>query len=47
LDEHTRNNWIKVKAALEKAGKTDCHFYYRAALIAEGKSDPGPNPIPK
>ena len=34
------DNWRKVKAALEAAGKTDCYFYKRAVLILAGKKDP-------
>lgn len=40
MDKETRENWIKVKEALEEAGKTDSNFYVRAVAIAEGKPDP-------
>jgi len=40
VDERTRENWRKVKQALEAAGKTDCHFYKRAVFICQGKKDP-------
>ena len=40
MDKETRENWIKVKEALEKAGKTDSQFYIRAVAITEGKEDP-------
>jgi hypothetical protein len=40
MDERTRTNWLKVKQALEKAGKTDSLFYKRAVLILAGKPDP-------
>jgi hypothetical protein len=33
VDEATRQKWLRVKAALEAAGKTDCH-YYRLAVAA-------------
>ena len=33
VDEATRQKWLRVKAALETAGKTDCH-YYRLAVAA-------------
>jgi hypothetical protein len=36
MDEATRQKWLKVKAALEAAGKTDCHFY-QMALAALAK----------
>ena len=41
MDERTRDNWEKVKAALEAAEKTDCYFYKRACVIAETGRDPG------
>jgi len=40
MDAQTRANWLKVKATLEKAGKTDCMYYKRALLILAGKPDP-------
>jgi hypothetical protein len=43
IDQHTRDNWLKVKTALENAGKTDSPFYSRAAAIVNGGADPGPN----
>jgi len=43
MDSHTRDNWRKVKEALEKAGKTNCDFYRRACLICQGMQDPGPS----
>jgi hypothetical protein len=42
VDAQTREKWLKVKQALEKAGKTDTHYYRRALIILSGKSDPGP-----
>lgn len=39
MDQQTRDNWRKVKEALEKAGKTDNHFYVRAVIIAKGGED--------
>jgi len=41
MDERTWENWAKVKAALEKAGKTNCDFYRRAVVIVNTKRDPG------
>lgn len=35
-----RQNWQKVKDALEKAGKTNCEFYRRACAIVRGEPDP-------
>jgi hypothetical protein len=40
MDAETRANWLKVKLALESAGKTDCMYYKRALLILAGKKDP-------
>lgn len=40
MDKHERDNWVKVKEALEKANKTDCYFYKRAVAIIAGKPDP-------
>lgn len=40
MSEQERDNWLKVKTALEKAGKTDSMFYTRAVAIAEGGDDP-------
>jgi hypothetical protein len=40
MSEAERENWEKVKVALEEAGKTDCYFYKRAVAICKGKEDP-------
>lgn len=42
MDDRTRENWVKVKAALEKAGKTECDFYRRAVAVVTTGRDPGP-----
>ena len=39
MDQHELNNWKKIKAALEAAGKTDCMFYKRAVSIAKNGKD--------
>lgn len=39
MDQQTRDNWLKVKQALEAAGKTDNHYYRRALVILAGKPD--------
>jgi hypothetical protein len=39
MDQHELDNWKKVKASLESAGKTDCMFYKRAVSIVNGKKD--------
>ena len=40
MDQQTRDNWLKVKIALEAAGKTDSYFYKRAAAIIKTGVDP-------
>ena len=40
MSTEERDNWLKVKQALEKAGKTDCYYYTRAVAIVEGGDDP-------
>jgi hypothetical protein len=36
MDDHTFENWVKIKKVLEEAGKTDCYFYTRAAFNVKG-----------
>ena len=40
------DNWVKIKAALEEADKTDTYYYKRAVAILAGKSDPHTPPDP-
>jgi len=40
MDKTERENWEKVKVALEEADKTDSFFYKRAVAICAGKPDP-------
>lgn len=40
MDAQTRENWRKIKQALEAAGKTDTFFYQRAVAICKGANDP-------
>ena len=40
MSTEERDNWLKVKQALEEADKTDCYFYKRAVTIVEGGNDP-------
>lgn len=40
MDKHTRENWQKIKKALESAGKTDSYFYTRACTILTRGYDP-------
>jgi len=39
MDSYEVENWRKIKAALEAAGKTDTHFYKRAVSIISGAGD--------
>ena len=40
MDQHTRDNWRRIKDALEAAGKTNTYYYKRALVILSGKADP-------
>ena len=40
MDNTEKENWRKVKEALEEAGKTDSFFYQRAVAILAGQKDP-------
>jgi hypothetical protein len=40
MDAQTRDNWRKIKQALEAAGKTNNHYYRRALAILAGRPDP-------
>ena len=40
MDEHTYNNWVKVKETFEESGNTDNFFYKRACAIVSGSPDP-------
>jgi hypothetical protein len=40
MDEHTYNNWVKVKKTFEESGNTNNMFYTRACAILKGESDP-------
>jgi len=39
MDAQELDNWRKIKAALEAAGKTDNHFYKRSVSILSGGGD--------
>jgi len=41
MEQHTIDNWKKVKAALETAGKTNCDYYRRACEVVIKGKDPG------
>ena len=40
MDEHTYDNWVKVKQTFEASGNTDNFFYTRACAIVGGRPDP-------
>jgi len=40
MNKAEKENWKKIKVALEEAGKTDCYFYKRAVAICKGDEDP-------
>ncbi len=40
MDKTERENWQKVKQALEEANKTDSYYYKRALAILAGDEDP-------
>jgi hypothetical protein len=40
MDQHTYNNWVKIKETFEQSGNTDNMFYKRACAITSGKPDP-------
>ena len=41
MKKETYENWVRVKEALEAAGKTDSFFYKRALYIVQNRRDPG------
>jgi hypothetical protein len=40
MDAQTLENWAKIKAALERANKTNCYYYTRALAILKTGKDP-------
>lgn len=40
MDDQTKENWKKIKTALEESGKTDTIFYRRAVSIVTTGHDP-------
>ena len=39
MDEHTYNNWVKVKETFEQSGNTDNMLYKRAVAIVKTRKD--------
>jgi hypothetical protein len=40
MDQHTYDNWVKIKQTFEKSGNTNNMFYTRACEIVKTKLDP-------
>ncbi len=40
MDDHTYNNWVKIKETFESSGNTNNMFYKRAVEIVKTKRDP-------
>ena len=40
MDEHTYNNWVKVKETFEESENTENFYYQRAVQIVLGNPDP-------
>jgi hypothetical protein len=40
MDDHTYQNWVKIKETFEASGNTDNMFYKRACAIIKTKKDP-------
>lgn len=39
MDQHTYDNWVKIKETFEKSGNTNNMFYTRAVEIVKTKRD--------
>lgn len=40
MDDHTYQNWLKIKKTFEESGNTDNMFYKRACEIEKTRKDP-------
>ena len=40
MDQHTYENWVRVKETFEASGNTDNMFYKRACAIVSTRKDP-------
>ena len=40
MDDHTYQNWLKIKSAMEQSGNTNNMIYQRACEIAKTRKDP-------
>ena len=40
MDQHTYNNWVRIKETFEASGNTDNMFYKIAVEIVKTRKDP-------
>jgi hypothetical protein len=40
MDQHTYDNWVKIKETFEKSGNTKNMFYIRSCEIVKNRKDP-------
>ena len=40
MDQHTYDNWVRIKETFEASGNTNNMFYKRACIIVKTKKDP-------
>ncbi len=40
MDQHTYENWVKIKETFEQSGDTDNMFYKIAVVIVKTRKDP-------
>jgi len=40
MDQHTYNNWVRIKETFESSGNTNNMFYKRACEIVKTRKDP-------
>ena len=40
MDQHTYENWVKIKTTFDESGNTDNMFYKRAVEIVKTRRDP-------
>lgn len=40
MDQHTFDNWVRIKKTFEESGNMDNMFYKRACEIVKSKKDP-------
>jgi hypothetical protein len=40
MDQHTHDNWVRIKKAFESSGNTNNMFYHRACEIVRTGKDP-------